>query len=304
MDQRRERVVSSVSDGLRATIVSTSPPSAPAALTAELARAVTDIAAAEAAQQAEAQQSYTFSSVRLRNVEDGLRVRTRVELLDALCPELRTARTLGQAAEAAQALHSRMLATGAFRSIQMHSEPSEPSGTDAPAPRERRGDLHVLVNEGSFGLTTGVETSFGGVVTSKTTLQLLNPTGMGDRVDVSLTTGTTTAAASSSVSSALQGQAPLVPTLKTMRSQLFSPSVSASYARPTLFGVRAPFVATLRSDTEHTEMVLGHARKLQELELGVSDGSGRHGLTYLYSLRNVLPVAKPGAFYDTLSSPL
>lgn len=301
MDHRRERVVSSVSDGLRADILASAPPPAPSDLTAELARAVTDIAAAEAAQSAEAQQRYTFSSVRLRNAEEGLRVRSRVELLDALCPELRTARTLGEAADAAQALHSRMMATGAFRSIQMHSEPSD---TNSAAPGERRGDLHVLVNEGSFGLTTGVETSFGGVVTSKTTLQLLNPTGMGDRVYVSLTTGTTTAAASSSVSSALQGQAPLVPTLKTMRSQLFSPSVSASYARPTLFGVRAPFTATLRSDTEHTEMVLGHARKLQELEVGVSDGSGRHGLTYLYSLRNVLPIAKPGAFYDTLSSPL
>lgn len=301
MDQREDRIVATVSDGVRASIASISPSSAPSYLTAELARSLTDIEAAKAAEEAAAQQSYSFSSVRLRSSEDGLRIRTRVELLDALCPELRAARTMSQAAAAARALQSRMMATGAFRSVHMHSESSAAADSSHA---QRRGDLHVLINEGSFALSSGVETSFGGVVTSKTTLQLLNPTGMGDRIDVGFTTGTTAAAASSTVSSALHGDAPLVPTLKSMRANLFSPSVSASYARPTMFGVRAPFVATLRSDTEHTEMVLGHARKLQELELGISDGSGRHGLTYLYSLRNVLPIAKPGAFYDTLSSPL
>ncbi len=85
-----------------------------------------------------------------------------------------------------------------------------------------------------------------------------------------------------------------------------SPSVSLGYSAPTLFGLgRHPFSAALRRDTERFDDSLGFAKKTSELEVTLTEATGRHALSWSYGRRDVLPLAAPGhSPYMTASSPL
>lgn len=221
-------------------------------------------------------------------------MRTTATLLHDFSPELRAAQSVDDIARGADAFRQRLLSTGCFKDVRLSAELGGPAAYD----------VRVALDESSFTVNTGASTTASGVVTASTDFAILNPTGHGEAITLSVG-GSSAGEVSLSDAQGLSG-APFSSALSAsgdptaggpvdlaMRlPKALSPAVTATLRIPSLWGFLTPLSVRVRTELERHDAVSGFSNRLREAEATVTDSSGQHSLSYTCALRDVIPRAR------------
>ena len=218
-------------------------------------------------------------------------LRTTDALLRDLSPELRSARSREDIKTGAETFEQRLRATGCYRDVRLSA--------DLIQGRPEVHDITVALDESTFSINTGVSTTTSGTVAASTDFALLNPTGHGEaltlsvggaspgEVSISDAHGLSGPLFSALGENALGGGGPV--DLAQRLPRALSPTISATLRLPTLWGCLTPVTLRARAETERHDVMSGFSNSLREAEVTVADTSGAHSLTYSCALRNVVP---------------
>lgn len=273
-------------------------PSTPNEITGKFA----EVAARHPSPPASESQSTVVANIIVQHDTAGRGLRTHPTLVHDFSHELRIARTTDDIAVGAALFRKRLLDTGCYRRVQLVEEPV--------AERPGAVNIKVTLDENSFTVNTGAATTMSGAVSASTDFALLNPTGHGETLTVSVG-GSSSGEISLSDTQGLSGPlfGPGLGTFGTVAAGLeqrlpkaLAPSVTVTGRVPTIMGFLTPLDARLRVETDRHDGVSGYSNNRRDAELTVTDPSGEHSLTYTCALRDVVPRALASSDSNVVAS--